>query len=121
MRGRVFVELQSPRQRVEHLRGRVLVAALLQPHVIVGAHASSQRHLRAPQSSDAAAPTQVLDADVVGSDKLAPGAEVLPDEVLAGHSQNFTPTPAVVIVAVLLPPSTVRLISTDVFVRQDYR
>ena len=50
----------------------MLVAALLQPHVIVGAHARSQCHLRAPKAGDPAAP-EVLKADLVGANELASG------------------------------------------------
>ena len=40
--GGLDVELQRPRQRVEHLGRRVLVAALLEPQVVVGADAGQQ-------------------------------------------------------------------------------
>ena len=66
MRGGVFVELQSPCQRVEHLWGRMLVAALLEPHVR-GADAGAQRHLRrAAAQPRGGAHLQVVNADVVG-------------------------------------------------------
>jgi hypothetical protein len=45
VRGRIVVELQCASQGVEHLFGGMLVATLLQAHVVVGADAGEQRHL----------------------------------------------------------------------------
>ena len=45
VRGRFVVQLQGPRQRAENLVGGMLVASLLEPDVVVGAHAGQQRHL----------------------------------------------------------------------------
>ena len=43
-------------ERVEDLLGRVPVAALLEPDVVVDAHAGEQRELLAPKAGDPAAP-----------------------------------------------------------------
>ena len=50
---------------VEHLLGRVRVAALLEPDVVVDADAGEQRELLAPQAGDPAA-AEVGQADVLG-------------------------------------------------------
>jgi hypothetical protein len=44
-----LVEPQDPRERFEDLRRGVLVAAALQPQVVVGADAGEQGHLLTPQ------------------------------------------------------------------------
>ena len=48
MGGGVLVELQCPRERVDHMRRRVMVAALLQPQVVVRADAGEHRQLLTP-------------------------------------------------------------------------
>ena len=80
---RVSVEHQGPGERVEDLLGRVPVTTLLEPDVVVGGHARQQRELLAPEAGDAAALT-AGEADVLGPDELAPGAEEVADAVL-GH------------------------------------
>ncbi len=81
MRGGVVVEAQRAGERVEHLLGRMRVAALLEPDVVVDADAGEQRELLAPQAGHPA-PAQVGQSDVVGRDERAPGAEELAEPVV---------------------------------------
>ena len=60
------------------------VAALLEPHVVVGGDAGQQRELLAPEAGHAAA-AEVGQADVLGPDELAPGAEEVADAVVGLH------------------------------------
>ena len=83
----VVVEAQRARQRVEHLLGRVLVAALLQPHVVVGRHARQQRQLVAPQARHAPVP-EIRKADVLGADELPPRVQEAADAVVAFHREH---------------------------------
>ena len=54
--GGILIELKGSRQCVEHLRGGMLIAALLETDVVVSAHAGQHRHLLAPQTGRAAPP-----------------------------------------------------------------
>jgi hypothetical protein len=104
VRGGVLVELQRPRERLEHLLGGVLVASLLEPHVVVDAHAGQQRDLLAAQPAHAAAAAEAGKRNVLGTDQLTARSKVLADEVVACHTDNDTPA-AVPILAVPLPGS----------------
>jgi len=74
------VEPQRTRQRIEHLRRRVLVAALLEPQVVVRADAGQQCDLLTAQARDATSADDGQ-ADHLGPDPLAPGAQERADEV----------------------------------------
>src|SRR6202042_534921 len=79
---------------LDHTLRRMLVAPLLEPHVVVGADAGEHRHLLAAQSGDAAAAaSQVRQADLLGADQLAARPQVLADRVLAGgHPTRVRPS-----------------------------
>jgi hypothetical protein len=81
MIGGVLIELQRPGQRVEDRRRRVVVAALLEPDEIVGAHTGEQRKLLAAKARYTPA-AETREADVLG-DPLAPRAQKLA-EMLGG-------------------------------------
>ena len=85
----VLVQLQRPRQRLQDLLGRVLVAALLEPHVVVGAHAGEQGDLLASQPGHPAPAARAGEQDVLGPHELAPRPQVLADRVLAGHDHSL--------------------------------
>jgi short chain dehydrogenase len=87
----VAVELQGSRERVEDLRGWMLVESLLQAHVVVAADAGQHRDFLAAQPGHPAAAAGVGDADVLRRDQLAPGAQVFADQVVLRHEQNVTP------------------------------
>jgi hypothetical protein len=70
----VPVELQGPRDRVQDLRGRVDVAALLEPRVPGDADACELRDLLAPQARGTPTPREAQ-SDVLGPDTLASAAE----------------------------------------------
>ena len=78
------VQLKSPRQRVEDLRGRVLVATLLQPEVVVGADAGQQRQFLAAEPADAAARTG-YQPDVIGLDLFPTRSQVLAEGIASRH------------------------------------
>ena len=85
----VVVEEERPAERLDHSLRRVLVASLLEPHVVVRADAREHRHLLAAQSGDAAAAApQVRQADLLGADELAAGAQVLADRILAAAQRG---------------------------------
>jgi hypothetical protein len=54
--GGVLIELQRPRDGQQHLLGGVLVAALLEPHVIVGTDPGEERDLLAAQARNPPVP-----------------------------------------------------------------
>jgi NAD(P)-dependent dehydrogenase (short-subunit alcohol dehydrogenase family) len=91
--GGVLVQLQGSREGVEHLRGGMLVTALLETDVVVGADAGEHRYLLAPQSGRAAA-RGVPKADVLGLDEFAACSEVLADHVRGWHAVANDTTPA---------------------------
>ena len=70
----VRVEQQRPRDRVEHLRGGVDVAALLEPGVPGHADPGERGDLLAAQAGRAA-PRGRRQADLLGRDPLAPAAQ----------------------------------------------
>src|SRR5262249_61831173 len=70
MRVLVVVELQRPRDRVEHLGGRVDVPSLLEPRVPRHPDTRELRDLLAPEPGRSA-PARVPYADVVGLDALS--------------------------------------------------
>ena len=79
MRERLVVESQDAAQRLEHLRRRMPVAALLEPHEVVDADPGQQRQLLAPEAGRAAAGA-LGQPDLGRGDQLAPGT----DEVTEG-------------------------------------
>jgi len=87
VRGGVGVQLQHRGQRVEHLRGRMVVAALFQPQVIVAADAREQRQFLAAKARDPAPPARGQ-ADVFRLDELAPCPKVGAEPVAAVHTAN---------------------------------
>jgi hypothetical protein len=91
MRGRIVVELEGPRERSEDLFGGVLVASLLEAHVVVDAHAGQQRHLLAPQPGDPAAGADVGKPGLLRPDQLAPGPEIFADRVVRRHVPTISP------------------------------
>jgi DNA-binding CsgD family transcriptional regulator len=90
------VQLQRPRQRVEDLLGRILVATLLQPQVILRADPGQYGQLLASQAPNTPARTG-NQSDVFGSHLCAPGAQVVTERVaLCGHPTSvklFLPIP----------------------------
>jgi NAD(P)-dependent dehydrogenase (short-subunit alcohol dehydrogenase family) len=80
--GGVGVELECSRKGVEHLLRGVMVATLLEPDVVVGAHPRQHRDLLTPQTRNAAAP-EFLEPGVGGMNQLTAGAQVLADPVFA--------------------------------------
>jgi hypothetical protein len=110
VRGRVIVELKGPRKRVEHLCGGVLVTALLETDVVIGADAGEHRDLLAAKARYPPVAAGVGQLDVLGTHELAPGAEVLADRVLACHRTTIRPSGAA-IVALPLPGSAEPLYS----------
>ena len=74
------VQLQSPRKRVKNLSGRILVAALLQPQVIVGADTRQHRQLLAPQAPNTSPRTR-NQPDIFGTDLFPPRTKVSPEGV----------------------------------------
>jgi hypothetical protein len=78
--GGVLVEPEGPGQRVQHLRRRAAVAALLEPGVVLGADSREHGQLVAPQAGHAPV-TVVGQAGVGGADQLAPGLQVFADQV----------------------------------------
>jgi hypothetical protein len=67
----IDIELKDPCERVEDLRGRVIVTALLEAKVVGGADASQRRHLLATQTRHAP-PRASNEPDVFGTELLAP-------------------------------------------------
>src|ERR1700730_10974808 len=86
MRSGVVVEPEGSRERVEDLLGGMLVAPLLETHVVVAADAGQHRHFLAAQPAYAAATAGVWDADVLRLNQVTPGAQILADQVLMLHS-----------------------------------
>jgi hypothetical protein len=80
MREVVIVELQNARDRLEHLNGRVAIAAPLQPQVVVGADAGEHGDLLASQPGHAPH-TELGDACLLRRHELAPGAQELAESV----------------------------------------
>ena len=78
VRALVPVELQRSRDRVEHLGGRIDVAALLEPRVPRDADTCELCDLLATQARGAPSPRQPQ-PDVLGPDTLAPAAEERPE------------------------------------------
>jgi hypothetical protein len=91
VRGGVVVELQGAGQRVEDLLRRMLIAPLLEAHVVVDADAGQQRDLLAPQPGHPAATAEIGQRHVLGTRELAARAQVVADQVLARHAINDTP------------------------------
>ncbi len=87
MGGGVLVQLQDAREGIEHLRGGMLITALLETDVVVGADAGEHRHLFASQAGRPAAP-EVPKANVLGLDEFAARPEIL-----ANHVRRWHPTP----------------------------
>ena len=89
VRSRVFVELERSGERVEDMRGGVLVTALLEPDVVIGADAGEHRDLLAAQARDPSVAAGVRKLDIFGTNELPPGAEVLADRILTGHGTTI--------------------------------
>jgi hypothetical protein len=90
MRGGVLVELQRPGERVEHMRRGMMVAALLQPQLVVRTDASERRQLLTPQPRNAAA-TDVREADVFGAHQFTPCPQVLAQRSARRHGSTIPP------------------------------
>ena len=82
------IQLERPRKRVKNLGGRMLVAALLQPQVIVGADARQHRQLLAPQTRNASARTR-SQPDIFGTNLFAPRTKVVTEGV-AFHRHHMS-------------------------------
>jgi hypothetical protein len=104
VRGRVIIELECLRERVEHLCGRVLVTALLETDVVIDADAGKHRDLLAPEPVHSAAVADLRKLDVLGTHELPPRAKVLADRILSWHGTTIRLFRAV-IVALALPGS----------------
>jgi hypothetical protein len=76
MGGGVRVELKRASDSVDHLRRRVLIPALLQPQVVIGADARERCQLLTPQPRNAPTPGR-LQAHVFGPHQRSPGAQEL--------------------------------------------
>jgi hypothetical protein len=76
VRGRIIVELECPRKRVENLCRGVLITALLEPHVIVGTDAGKQSDLLAPEPVHSPAVADLRKFDVRGSAPSVGGGAV---------------------------------------------
>ena len=87
MLGGGLIELQRPRQRVEDLRRRVVVATLLEADEIVRAHAGEQRKLLAPKARYTAA-AEPREADVLRSDPLATRTQELAEMLRGIHHRG---------------------------------
>jgi len=72
----------------------MLVASLLEAHVVVGADAGEHCDLFAAEPVYPPAAGEVADADVARPDQLTAGAQVVADRVLARHWHNDTPAVA---------------------------
>lgn len=81
MRGSLIAEAQRARERLDHLRRRMLVPTLLQSYVIVRGDSGEPCKLLASQPGYPAAP-EIRQTDIVGTDLLAPCAQELADPVL---------------------------------------
>src|SRR6185437_9511904 len=80
VRGRLGVESQRVGQRVEDLRGRMLVAPLLKSQVVVRADAREQRKLLAAQTRHP--PAVAGDhPHILGTDLVPAGAQVIAKRV----------------------------------------
>jgi hypothetical protein len=82
--GGVLVQPQRAGERVDHLRGGVVVAALFEPKVIVRADAGEQRQLITAQPWNTAA-AEAAQPDVFGAQQLASGTEVLTERRAHHH------------------------------------
>jgi hypothetical protein len=100
----VIVELECPRERVQHLGGGVLVTALLKADVVIGADAGEHRDFLAAQARYPPVAARVWKLDVLGPNQLPPGAEVLADWILARHDTTIRPF-GTAILALPLPGS----------------
>ena len=105
VRSGVVVELKRPCERVEHLLGRMLVSALLEPYVVVSADARQQGHFLAAQAGNSPPAADVWEGDVLGTDQFTPGPEVLANQVGGTAQHNDTPVAALNL-ALPLPGST---------------
>jgi hypothetical protein len=105
MGGGVVVELQGARERVEDLLGGMLVSPLFEAYVVVAADAGQHCHLFAAQAGHAPSAAEVGDADVVWPYELAPGTQVLTDEVVVRHATTIRPT-VVSTLALSIPGTT---------------
>ena len=80
------VEPQRPRQRVQHLAGRVGVAALLEAQVVVRADAGQDGDLFAPQTRDPSRARAHHQTDVLRLQPITPCAQVVTQSARSGHS-----------------------------------
>jgi hypothetical protein len=78
MVGLDVVELEHAREGVEYLRRGVVVATAFEPEVVVRADAGEERDLLSPESRHPAVRAGGQ-ADVLGSDRRASRAEILPE------------------------------------------
>ncbi len=81
----------------------MLVAALLEADVVVGADARQQRQLLATQPGDAAT-AEVGEVDVLGADEGAAGAQEAPDAVLGVHADKARGRGSLMVALGLLGP-----------------
>ena len=80
-----------PRQRVKDLRRGMLIAALLEAHVVVGADARQQRHLLASQPGHAPASREIRKPNLLGPDQFTAGTQILANQIVLRHRHNDTP------------------------------
>jgi hypothetical protein len=94
VRQTVGVQPQGPGQRSEYLRGRIPIAALLQPDQVLLAHPRQRGKLGPAQARHPTSAT-VRQTDVFGADQGATRLQVLTESVIAGHSRTVArPAPA---------------------------
>ena len=86
--GAFDIQLERPRKRVKDLGGRMLVAALLESQVVVGADARQYRQLLAAQTRNASARTR-YQPDMFGTNLFAPRTKVFTEGV-AFHRHHMS-------------------------------
>src|SRR6266566_6571132 len=88
MGGGLVVKPQCPGERVDHLRGGMVVAALLQPQVVIRADAGEHSQLLAPQPRNAPAAGGGK-LDLLGAHQLTPRPQYSPKAVLDGMPRRY--------------------------------
>lgn len=92
VRSAVGVETQHRGQGVEHLRRRSLVAALLEPNVVIGADSRKHCDLLAAQTANATPPT-TDEAYILGVELLAARSKVPTERLVVVHRSTVDPEP----------------------------
>ena len=80
-----LVEQEGARQCIEDLVGRVRLATLLEPQVVLGADPRTDRHLVAPQPRHPSLLVSGPYPDVLWTNQHAPGPEVVPKLAVRRH------------------------------------